>query len=139
MQERETAYSSDTTLGDLNRRDRDNFDHVLKHEAKTYRFTYASEARKFMGKCFDLIMRKCGAKIRPGMDGPRIERLMRNHNIKVEHREYPPDEPLYQTGVYIYKNAEIAGFVSSPFKYHGKKVELLPQIFIRTTARIYEY
>jgi hypothetical protein len=139
MPERETAYSSDTTLGDLNRRDRDNFDHVLKHDAKTYRFASVNDARKFMGHCFDLIMRKCGAKVRPGMDSNRIDRLMRKHNVKVEHREYPPDEPLYQTGMYIYKNGEIAGFVSSPFRYHGALVELLPQYFIRTTARIHEH
>jgi hypothetical protein len=138
MPDRETAYSSDTTLGDLNRRDRDNFDHVLKHDAKTYRFATAKDARRFMGHCFDQIMRKCGAKVRPGMDGPRIDRLMRKHSIKVEHRKYPPDEPLYQTGTYIYKNGEIAGFVSSPFRYQGQKIELLPQFFIRTTARVYD-
>ena len=139
MPDRETAYSSDTTLGDLNRRDRDNFSHVMEHGTKTYRFNSVGDARKFMGHCFDLIMKKCGVKVRAGMAAQGIDRLMRKHNVRVEHREYPPDEPLYQTGVYIYKNGEIAGFVSSPFRYQGTKIELLPQFFIRTTARVYEH
>jgi len=138
MADRETAYSSDTTLGDLNRRDRDNFDHIMKHDSQTYRVDSVADARKLMGHFVDKLMKKCGVKIRPGMDGNRIDRLMRKHNVRVEHREYPPDEPLYQTGVFIYKNGEIAGFVSSPFQYKGQ-IELLPQYFIRTTVRLYEH
>ncbi|WP_300456643.1 hypothetical protein [Desulfobacula sp.] len=129
------AYiDKETTLGDLNRMDRDNFAHVMKRDAKTYKFQTAKAARLFMGQCVDKIMRKCGIKIRPGMDGKRISRLMASRKVKVEHRVYDEKEPLYQTGLFIYDNLEIAGFVSSPFKQESE-IDLIPAFYIRTTVK----
>lgn len=133
----------DTTLGDLNSLDRDNFDHVMK-KAKTYKFATPKMAQMFMGTCVDKAMRKCGVKINPSMDGNRIGRLMASKGVKTEHRVYDDKAEAercnkkggtpYQTGLYIYDNHEIAAFVSSPFKYQGK-IMLTPAFYIRTTVK----
>ncbi len=123
----------DTTLGDLNRLDRDNFAHAMK-KAKTYKTPTAKAAQLLMGQCFDRAMRKCGVKVRPGMDGSEIAQLMIKKEVKVEHRVYDPkEEDLYQTGLYIYSKKEIAGFISSPFEYQGK-IDLAPAFYVRTTV-----
>lgn len=135
--------SPETTLGDLNRLDRDNFDHVMK-KAKTYKFHTPGMARKFMGSCVNKAMRKCGVKIKPSMNGDRIARLMTSKNVKMEHRVYDDEEEAercknggtpYQTGLYIYDNREIAAFVSSPFEYQGE-IMVAPAYYIRTTVEM---
>jgi len=130
-----------TTLGDLNDLDRDNFDNLMRN-AKTYRFETPKEAQNFMGVCVDKALRKCGVKINPSMDGHRIGRLMTSRQAKVEHRVYDDKEEYdlcnrtgktpYQTGLYIYSRKEIAAFVSSPFRHNG--LVQMPGIYVRTTV-----
>lgn len=125
----------DTTLGDLNRLDRDNFAHIDNKDCKTYAFPSYKSAVAFMGQAFDKAMRKCGVKVRPGMDGNRIDRMMKSRGVKVEHREYGPDEILYRSGIFIYDNREIAAFISNPHVREGKIVELYEKFVIRTNVK----
>ena len=135
-------HDQNTTLGDINRIDRDNFDYLIKN-AKTYRFDSPKQAQLFMGRCVDKILRKCGVKIKPSMDGNRIGRMMASRAIKVEHRVYNDKEELErsqkdkdsprQTGLYIYSKKEIAAFVSSPFQHDGAII--MPGVYIRTTVK----
>lgn len=124
----------DTTLGDLNRLDRDNFAHIDNKDCKTYAFPSHESAVQFMGKAFDKAMRKCGVKIRPGM-GARLDRMMRSRGVKVEHREYGPDEILYRSGIFIYDNREIAAFISNPHVREGMILDLHEKYIVRTTVK----
>ncbi len=133
----------DTTLGDINRLDRDNFDHIMQKDGKIYRFENASEAQRFMGLCVDKALRKCGVKIKPNMDGTRISRMMTSRECQMEHRVYDDAEESeradkeggtpYQTGLYIYSRREIVAFVSSPFMHDGEIIA--PGVYIKTTVK----
>jgi len=129
------TYHSDTTLGDLNQIDRDNFAHVLRDESAVYQLKTQQEARQFMGECVDECLRKCGVRIYPNMGEGQYQALLDEQKVKLEFRPYPADEPLYHTGLYIYKNHEIAGFVSSPFQYITR-LHVPTHFCIRTTVKM---
>lgn len=130
---------TDLTLGDLRRLDEDNFQHLEERECREYQFDTPDKAKHFMGRCFDTAMKKCGVKVAPGMPGKMIERLMEINNVKVENRKYPEDELIYVDGIYIYKNREIAYFISVP---HIPKENMIwtgqgtPYVKIKTNVRL---
>jgi len=135
---------SDTTLGDLNIHDRDNFTHLIKNKGRIFKFATQDQAIQFMSQCVDKCLRKCGVKIRPGMDAHRIDRLITSRKVKVEHREYleeselkraeiDGDEPR-KTGFFIYQDHEIAGYISNPF-YQKTKIDILPAYYVLTTVQ----
>ncbi len=125
----------DTTLGDLNRLDRDNFAHIDNKDCKTHAFISYKTAVSFMGKAMDKAMRKCGVKIRPGMEGSKIDRMMRSKNVKVEHRAYGKDEELYRSGIFVYDQREIAFFISNPFVREGKIIDIHAKFHVRTNVK----
>ncbi|RLB94826.1 MAG: hypothetical protein DRH26_00055 [Deltaproteobacteria bacterium] len=125
----------DTTLGDLNRLDRDNYAHIDNKDCKTYAFPSYKFAVKFMGQAFDNAMRKCGVKVRVGMASTKIDRMMKSRGVKVEHREYGQDEILYRSGIFIYDNREIAAFISNPFVREGNIIDLYEKYHVRTNVK----
>jgi len=125
----------DTTLGDLNRLDRDNFAHIDNKDCKTYAFPTYKAAVHFMGKALEKALRKSGVKIRDGMPSARIDRMMKSRDVKVEHRNYGKDEVLYRSGLFVYDNREIAAFVSNPFVREGNIVDLYEKFHVRTSVQ----
>ncbi len=128
------VYNSDTTLGDLNRLDRDNYNHIDNKLAKTYRFPNAHAAFAFVGECLQTALGKCGVPVVP-MDGDIVSRVMKDLNIKVEHRNYPPEEELYMSGWFVYDNREIAAFISNPFQRISQMIDTNNDVFVRTTVK----
>ena len=137
----------DTTLGDLAELDRDNFAHVGDKETKTYRFPSVKSAWIFMFQAYDKALRAMGVKIRPGMDAKRIDRLLVSRGVRVEHREYPPEEKDYVSGFYFYRfsedseqsTREISFFVSNPYTRVGGKIKLLHKDFyVKTNVKVDE-
>jgi len=126
---------STTTLGDLNRLDRDNFAHIDNTACKTYAFPTYKAAVSFMGQALNKALRKCGVKVRPGMEEGRIDRMMSSKNVKVEHRAYGKDEQLYRSGLFVYDNREIAAFISNPFVREGRIIDLREQFHVRTNVK----
>ena len=124
----------DTTLGDINRLDRDNFEHMKEKYGNVYKFSNADAAGMCMAKFIDKIVRKSGVKIRPGMDAKRIDRMLASKNVRIEHRVYGEEEELYRSGVFIYDNKEISGFVSNPF-YQVSDIDLLPAFYVLVIAK----
>ena len=136
--------SEDTTLGDMAVTDRDNIQAINK-ESKIYKFMSAQAAHKYMCQAYDKALRTLGVKIRPGMDAVRIDRLLVSRGVRIEHREYPPDEPDYVSGFFFYKMSEdseraireIAFFVSNPFtQVSGKIQTLYRDYFIKTNVNV---
>lgn len=128
------TITSETTIADLEANDRANFTENVEKSHKTYMFPSVPVARKFMGEAFDRIIRKCGVEIQPGTNGHQIDRLLKMEGVKVEQRTYPPDEPLYRSGIFVYKRGELMGFVSSPF-YEQATIYMAPKIYIMTTEK----
>ncbi|MBI9090722.1 MAG: hypothetical protein JEZ12_16010 [Desulfobacterium sp.] len=128
------TITGDTTIEDMELNDRDNYTEAVEKDHKTYTFSKVSVAKRFMGEAFDHIMKRCGINIKPGMHGAKIDKLMKVSGIKVEQRTYPPEEPLYRSGLFVYKRGELMGFVSSPF-VKNSSVYLTPRIYIMTTEK----
>lgn len=135
----------DTTLGDLAEIDKGNFAHVDSKESKTYKFATYSDAIKFMARAHAKALRSLGVKIKPGMNAKRIDRMLVSRGVRLEHREYPPDEKNYVTGFFFYRfsedseqsDRELAYFISNPFTSTGGKIELLHKdYYVRTNVKM---
>ena len=70
-----------------------------------------------------------GVFVTPGDHGRSMDVKMQSAGIKVEQRSYPPDEPLYRSGLYVYKRGELMGYVSSPF-VRNSKLYLTPRFIL---------
>ena len=128
------TITDETTIGDLEINDRDNFTKNVEKDHKTYTFQSVRSARKFMGQAVDKIMNKCGVKIKRGGDARLIDRRLKAEGVKVEQRTYPPEEELYRSGLFIYKRGELMGFVSSPFRQISN-LHLQDRLYIMTTEK----
>ena len=128
------TITDETTIGDLEINDRDNFTKNVEKDHKTYTFQSVRSARKFMGQAVDKIMNKCGVKIKRGGDARLIDRRLKAEGVKVEQRTYPPEEELYRSGLFVYKRGELIGFVSSPFRQISN-LHLQDRLYIMTTEK----
>lgn len=126
------TITDETTIADLEANDRDNYAKVVGGSSKTYTFPALSSAHKFMGEAFDHIMKRCGVVILPGHRKAHIDKHLKKQGVVVEQRTYPPDEPLFRSGLYVYKRGEMMGFVSSPF-IRKSKICLIQKFHIETT------
>ncbi len=151
-------YIGDQTLGEMGDQDQDNFKYVMQNKTYIRRFRKFTEeeslplAMKYIGHVVDIILRRHGFKITPAMTkNPRIVDvvLAQKCKLRIETRHYPPEEEVYQTGIYILKlrkagdgdmiDHEIVGFVSQPYKDqdpNSKIVYFNPEICVRTTEKI---
>lgn len=129
------TITGETTIGDLEANDRSNYTEVVESKSKTYAFTSLRLAHKFMGKAFDHLMARCGVEILRNHQRPHIDKMLKKQGVKVEQRTYPPDEPLYKSGLYVYKRGDLVGFVSSPFIRRSILYLEDQNIYIETTER----
>lgn len=138
---------ADTTLGDVAQTDRDNFSHIDGKENRTFKFTNAQSAQRFMINVYVMALKQMGIKIRPGMDAKRIDRLLNSKGVFIEHREYPKEERVYQSGFFIYRigehedthraEKELAYFISNPHtKDTGNILMLRREFYVRTNVKI---
>lgn len=128
------TVTKETTLGDIEQNDRDNYKETVEKNHRIYRFLSVSSAQKFMGQAVDKILKRCGVTVQPGTRGKIIEHRMKKNGVEVEHRKYDEDEELYRSGLFIYKHGELVGYASSPFVSCPEQKFLTPMsIYIQTT------
>jgi len=128
------TVTSETTIGDLELNDRANYTQAVEKDHKIYTFDNVATARRFMGKAFDRIMQRVGVIVKPGMRSGEIGKFLKASGVKVEQRTYPPTEPLYRSGLFVYKRGELMGFVSSPFVKQSS-IYLTPRFYVMTTEK----
>jgi hypothetical protein len=110
----------DDTLDDIKHRDIFNLETFLKKKGRTYKtWEDQDKALEFMGARVSQILATIGLSIERSRvdDTYDIDKVMKERGVKVESRIYdekidPEDE--WRSGVYIYKDNEIAGFVGYP-------------------------
>lgn len=106
------------TLDDIKHRDIFNLETFLKKKRRIVRtFERRDAALFFQGIRFSQILEKLGISVaRAQRDVTyQIDEIMKAKNVKVEHRPYPEEsEDEWRSGIYIYKDNEIAGFIGSP-------------------------
>jgi hypothetical protein len=126
------TITGETTIGDLEINDRDNYTHAVEKKSKIYAFPALRPAHKFMGEALDHVMTRCGVSLHPGHRKAHIDKALEKQGVKVEFRKYPPEEPMYKSGLYVYKHGDLMGFVSSPF-IKKSSLYLGLKFFIETT------
>lgn len=110
--------ANDQTLGDLKHDDVDNLEYVLKHQ-KVMHFKDSKLAFAASGELVRLCVLKCGVDLQKLMAlseslddvGELVEEALANNGIRIETRPYTNPIDEWRSGVYIYKNNEIAGWV----------------------------
>jgi hypothetical protein len=118
----------DDRLNDIRDRDILNLEIFLKKKIRRYRnFKSSAEAQEFQGRRLEMILVYLGINFQRGMSDPTyFDNIFKQKNIKVENRLYiPPEHPPedeWRSGVYVYKDNEIAGFVGYPI-YNEEKIE----------------
>lgn len=106
-------WTDDRTLDELEGDDKKQLEKCWQ-KAQAYHFKNLNEARAFMGESMRAALSKMGVPLDRNTDPNRLDGLMKHHNVKVEHRiNYPADE-AWRRGLYIYKNEELAVFISHP-------------------------
>ena len=118
---------NDDTLDDIKYRDIFNLEVFLNKKGRHYRtFGSSAEAQDFQGRRIETILAFMGVNFQRGLREPEyFDRIFEEKNMKIENRIYQePDqiEDEWRSGVYIYKNNEIAGFVGYP-RFDPKKLD----------------
>lgn len=105
----------DDTLGDLKARDIENLERVLKDRTR-HLFKSIKEAMMFQNKAVFSVLARLGVDInKTGLNADSIDRLLEKNHVKVENRQYE-GEDQWRSGIYIYKDNEIADFVGAAKK-----------------------
>jgi len=82
--------------------------------AKGHYFSHLKGAKYFMGETLNGVLAKLGVPLSIHGDPDEIDKKMAENRVKVEHRvDYPNDE-AWRRGIYVYKNDELAAFISHP-------------------------
>lgn len=159
LPDRADGLIDDQTIGEMADQDRDNFDYVMRTKTYLKRFPIVGgnrkaaydKAMKYTGAALDAILRKHGVKIKPWMlkhPEKTMHRTKEEFGVHIETRKYPPDEEVYQTGIYVLKlrsrrrdmvDHEIVGFISEPFVWYDTSspiIQLQTDVMIRATEKI---
>jgi hypothetical protein len=108
----------DDTLDDIAKRDIENLEVFLKQMGRMETsFDSAHKAHAFQGVQLCAILKKLGIDVpRAAIDKAYdIDDRMKQANIKVESRVYADNkDDEWRSGMYVYKDNEIAGFVGFP-------------------------
>lgn len=107
---------NDDTLDDIKERDIFNLEVFLNKKGRGYRtFEKSIDANEFQGRRVEMIFAFLGVNFQRGLKEPDyFDNIFKEKNMKVENRIYEEAEDEWRSGVYIYKNNEIAGFVGYP-------------------------
>ena len=68
----------------------------------------------FIGRCIQMTHNRCGIMILEGMDERTIKKLLKKSNVQTETRDFYKGENMWRNGVYIFKDGELAAFISTP-------------------------
>jgi hypothetical protein len=99
------------TLDDIKARDIYNLEMFLEGKGRQQRsFDTLEEANKFIGLRLAQMLLNLGVPLESRDQGLIDERL-KSGNVKVEPRIYNTPDDEWRSGIYIYKDNEIAGFI----------------------------
>lgn len=99
------------TLDDLKQRDILNLETVLKKKGRQQKtFETLKEANLFIGIRLKDILSKLGVPLE-SRDDVLVALKMEINNVTVEPRIYNTPDDEWRSGIYIYKDNEIAGFI----------------------------
>ena len=101
---------TDMYLDEMEQHDIENLEYVLK-KSKVNNFMNPIQAEVFVKDSLTSILNRCGCFIDRNTPPEEAERQLRETGVKVENRKYD-GEDRWRSGIYVYKEDEIAGFIS---------------------------
>lgn len=109
----DAPWTDDRTLDELESDDKQQLERCW-HKAKAYHFAKGNQAKAFMGESVRAVLARMGIDLRQNREGDALDREMKERRVKIEHRiDYPAHES-WRRGLYIYKDDELAVFISHP-------------------------
>jgi len=124
------------TLEDLQSRDYDNFEHILRHDGVEHYFGDIGTCSRAMGACLSFALRKVGvdmalilrtqlkavppklhARLLENRVPKMVQRVMDAQGVKVERRSYEVPSDRWKNGLYVFKCGEIAYIISDSRTY----------------------
>ena len=106
------------TLGDLRDRDVDNLEYLMKYK-QTHWYKTSEDAFVATGEFVRLAVLRCGLDLAaimniaeaPEVAEEMVQEALDKGNIVIETRPYTNPIDEWRSGVYVYKNNEIASFI----------------------------
>lgn len=143
-------YTDNMTLDEIKDNDLAMVEHAIKN-AHRYRFTNQQKAMLFIRHCMDTTLKRLGVNVSPPKDNAArmlyartLDKEMKDKDIQIENRSKYRGNDLWRNGIYIFKNGELAAFISNVMgnmreAYSSKTMKLsskrLTEIYVITNAR----
>lgn len=102
----------DMTLEEMEQHDIENLTYLMKN-GKENHFPNLFAARVFVRESLDGILKRCGVQCSSEAHPAFVDKQLGDNGVKVENRTYQ-GEDMWRSGLYVYKENEIVGFVSLP-------------------------
>ncbi len=124
----QSDYRDDMTLSEMAENDAYMVEEKIRN-ASSYFFISMPQAVQFIHGCMKKTMDHIGVKIRPDSEPRFVDRMLKNKKVQVEHRKKYKGVDGWRNGIYIYKDGELAAFISTVLKRHkeGKVDMLIPK------------
>lgn len=136
----EKDASDHRTLDDMKRDDIDALKALLARKQYEHWFTSAEKALEFIGiALFSFLDRRLKIKVKPNMvanPGAHkfLDKLLRKNGVTIEQRPYEEQEDSWRSGLYVYKNDELAAFVGHGHRTYRSQFSIDPEYRVITTV-----
>jgi hypothetical protein len=112
-------YKGDQTIGEMTLDEVSENDQAMMDDAikNSNRFAFESpeKAVRFVGGCIGATLIHLGIPLAHKMDPKMLDTVQESRGIVIEKRQYPPDQDVWKSGIYIYKKDILAAFISEIF------------------------
>lgn len=114
IKENEIKHADNRLIEEIFADDRGAVKAIIEDNGTHWSFPDASRAGMFHIACIPKALEKLGVQNAAKISGDDIERVLDEHNIRFEKRNDPEEQ--WRSGIYIYKNNELAYFISGVLK-----------------------
>lgn len=128
------------TLQDIADHDRANLMHVIQTECKTYHFQNPKMAQAAGGEALRLALLRFGIEIDGTVPAETLDETMKAKGVRVESRLDYRDEDSFRNGIYVYRNNEIAYFISQirpKMVISGMEFQFFTNVDVMASPRFY--
>jgi len=98
-------------------------------------FTKPDEAMRYIGDRLFKLLKRLGVKVKKDMDWRMVDAQLGTHHVKVENRDYEDDDE-WRSGIYVYKNNELAGWISKGRRMMRSSLSVYPEYRVQITIKL---
>lgn len=130
------------TLGEIEDDEQAQWDQIFRELKEPHRFNTEGEAKFYFGQCMMHALNKLGADIGYLRSiGPMAKKefeakLYWLYKIRVSRHRKSQENEFWKPGTYLYKNKELAYFISEPVFVQSEFILSIPYWVVRTNVRL---